>query len=251
MSSSYEPFRSHPQRDGDVDEASEKLIAPDAHERNANNIRLQRDKPAHGKATRGKHARVGLRVIALIIAITILGVQVHSASVWLSTRNQYFFNNTTKLNTRSWAIIDGWPTWVMIAAAVVATVIQLSALTSHLCVCLVDRHGSRLHAVSVYITSAILIAFWIPAMVYFKLANSQGKQKSMWDIWTWSCHEQNVKGTIPWKALCVEQKYTWSASIVVVVIEILVLILFIYNRRGLKSVQAGKGRFSLIPSWGR
>ena len=135
MSSSYEPFRHHPHREGEVDEDSEKLIAPDAQERNASKILHQRHKPAFGKATRGKHARIGLRIVALVFAITILGVQAHSAYVWLSTRNQYLFNNTTKLNTRSWAIINGWPTWVMIAAAVVATVIQISALTSHLCTC--------------------------------------------------------------------------------------------------------------------
>ncbi|KAJ9614015.1 hypothetical protein H2200_002151 [Cladophialophora chaetospira] len=249
MASSYEPFRNHPNRDGDYGDAAEKLIAPGAHERNNSRSYLpERHKTGPGKATRGKHARVGLRVIALIFAITILGVQAHSAYVWLSTRNNTHFNPTTKLNTRSWAIIDGWPTWVMIAAAVVATVIQLSALTSHLCVCLVDRHGSQVHAVGVYISSAILIAFWVAAMVYFKLANYKGKDKKQWDIWTWSCHERHVKGKIGWKALCVEQKYTWFASIVVVVIEIVVLLLFIYNRRGMKSVQAGQGKFSLIPS---
>lgn len=79
--------------------------------------------------------RVGLRIVALIVSVTVLGVQVYSAYIWLSTRDRIVFNRATKLNTRSWAVIDTWPTWVMIAAAGVATMIQLSALISHLCVC--------------------------------------------------------------------------------------------------------------------
>ncbi|KAK5056704.1 hypothetical protein LTR84_012236 [Exophiala bonariae] len=250
MSSSYEPFRSRSQGTEDIKEDSEKLIEPEP-QRETTSLTLPRlQSPSSGRAKHAKHARVGLRVVALAIAVTVLGIQVHSAQIWLSTRDRVVFNRTTKLDTHSWAVIDMWPTWTMIAAAGLATSIQLSALTSHLCICLVDRHGSRQHAVSVYVTSAILIAFWIAAMFYFKLANYQGKKKSMWDIWTWSCHQQDVAGDIPWKALCIQQQYTWFASIVVAVTEVVVLILFIYNRRDMRGARSTQGKFSLIPNLG-
>jgi hypothetical protein len=74
---------------------------------------------------------------------------------------------------------------------------------------LVKRHDSRQHTVGVFISSAILILFWIAAMIYFKLAITKDKSKAMWDIWTWSCHERSVKGEIPWNILCILQVRTY------------------------------------------
>ncbi|OAL42863.1 hypothetical protein IQ07DRAFT_650622 [Pyrenochaeta sp. DS3sAY3a] len=226
--SSYEPFR---ERDPDgtaYQEDTERLIARGSH--NGGSEYSPRGKVQRKRQTT-QRVRISFRVVALILAMTILGVQAYSIYTWLSTRGQYFYNPATRINTRAWAIIDGRPAWIMMAAAVVATVIQLSALTSHLCVCLIKRHDSRQHTVGVFISSAILILFWIAAMIYFKLAITKDKSKAMWDIWTWSCHERAVKGEIPWNILCILQGYTWIASIVVVVIEITVFLLFIYSAR--------------------
>jgi hypothetical protein len=132
--SSYEPYRKHSPGGPLAGEDSEKLIVPEPHEGGS-----QYFQRSNGKGLRQRRdtrtVRISFRAVAFVLAVTILGVQAYCAYTWLSTRGQYFYNPTTQLNTRAWAIIDGWPTWIMMAAAVVAIIIQLSALTSHLCVC--------------------------------------------------------------------------------------------------------------------
>lgn len=65
------------------------------------------------------------------------------------------------------------------------------------------------HIWSVYLTSALLVATWIAALVYFKVVDSQGNKKTHWDIWSWSCrrkgsHISSHHGKIPFDSLCVE-----------------------------------------------
>jgi hypothetical protein len=122
--SSYERFRGNT-----PEEDTEKLIA---HKGGSKHVQYKKA-PKQRRST--QHVRTSFRVLAFVLAVTIIGVQAYSAYTWLSTRGQYVYNPTTKFNTRAWAIIDGSPTWTMLAAAVVATIIQLSALISHLCVC--------------------------------------------------------------------------------------------------------------------
>jgi hypothetical protein len=136
---SYEPFRSHggPEGSHTIDDTdTEKLIGPEPNERSFKlKPPIRHNKPSPSQPSRTRTIRIGLRVVALLFAISILGIQAWSAYKWVSTRNEFVFNPKTRLNTRAWAITDGWPTWTVIGAAVIATVIQLSALTSHLCVC--------------------------------------------------------------------------------------------------------------------
>lgn len=130
--SSYEPFRKSNPDGTAYEEDTERLIARGSHNGGS-------EYSLRGKTQRKRQAtqriRISFRAVALILAITILGIQAYSIYTWLSTRGQYFYNPATQINTRAWAIIDGRPAWIMMAAAVVAAVIQLSALTSHLCVC--------------------------------------------------------------------------------------------------------------------
>jgi hypothetical protein len=130
--SAYEPFRNNRHAGAATGEDTEKLIQGEPREAGPEYSTRRKEPKQSGTIQR---VRISFRVIAFILAVTILGVQAWSAYKWLSTRNQWVYNPKTKLNTRAWAIIDGWPTWVMMAAAVVAMVIQMTALTSHLCVC--------------------------------------------------------------------------------------------------------------------
>jgi uncharacterized MAPEG superfamily protein len=72
--------------------------------------------------------RVLVRVIALAVATSIIGVLSHATIVWFATRNvvQRQPNGTRQ---RAWPNhIDGWPTWVMLGAAVLAVIVQILSL---------------------------------------------------------------------------------------------------------------------------
>ena len=78
--------------------------------------------------------RILVRVIALLLAISILVIQAHSAHMWLTTRHDSKLNAKTGVRTLLWAKLDMWPTWIMLGAAVIATSVHLIALGSRCCV---------------------------------------------------------------------------------------------------------------------
>ncbi len=63
---------------------------------------------------------------------------------------------------------------------------------------------SRVHALSVYLSSALVVAAWVAALVYFKVVDSQGEKKGHWDLWSWTCNRKSQRGNIPWAAMCIE-----------------------------------------------
>lgn len=137
--SSYEPFR-HARDNGDADRHmdpsadDETLLKQHA----LNQPRSQGGRLNNDRApARFQTPRTVFRVLSLVLAITILGIQVHSVYVWLKTRPQSTRNQTTGFQTRIWAVIDSWPSWVMLGVAVAAVVVHFIAFGS-LCGCVCD-----------------------------------------------------------------------------------------------------------------
>ncbi|OQV08488.1 hypothetical protein CLAIMM_12752 isoform 2, partial [Cladophialophora immunda] len=55
------------------------------------------------------------------------------------------------------------------------------------------------------------------------------------DLWSWTCHRSKAKTggkAIGWTSWCIQQKYTFSASIAVLVLEIFSVWVFIGLQRG-------------------
>lgn len=68
------------------------------------------------------------RVITLAVGASVLGALAHAAAVWYSTRND-ILAQPHGVRMRGWpAQMDLTPTWVMLAAAVMAIVVQIIAL---------------------------------------------------------------------------------------------------------------------------
>jgi hypothetical protein len=140
----YEPFR-HSRSDFDADAHmhpsadDETLLKLEDYARQHHALNQPRSHSARRANDHTRHApfqaaRTILRILSLFIAITILGIQAYSMYTWLKTRNQTARNSTTGLQTKIWAVIDPWPTWVMLGAAVAASVVHLIAFGS-LCGC--------------------------------------------------------------------------------------------------------------------
>jgi hypothetical protein len=128
---SYEPYR----HVGDDDsEHAEKLLAPGPAERSydAGNGPLHTvNKP---RTAPHAHVRTVLRSLALLVAVSVLGIQAYTAFVWLDTKHDTYYNPATRLQTRSWASLNISPTYLMLGVGAFATLVHLLALTS-LCSC--------------------------------------------------------------------------------------------------------------------
>lgn len=224
--SSYEPYSHAERSDGDH---AEKPLVPNENEKRYPEHRKKRDA--------SQHFRIGLRAMVLAVAASILAVQIHSAYIWLSTRHATTLNPKTGFQTSAWPFLYAGPTWTMIGAAAITAVIHsLSLLT--LCSCW-HMHESRWHALSVYFTSAGIIAFWLAAVVYFKVVDSQGPNRDHWDLWSWTCFRKGQRSSIPWTTLCTENQYTFIASVVVLIIEIISLLIFIVAQQRLTKSKSG------------
>lgn len=122
--SSYEPFRHTGREYSD----SETLIKPEADEKTYSTARK-----AHASSKRGPGVsmlRTALRALGLAISLSVLGIQIHTVYVWLDTRYDTYRNTTTGLRTRSWAPVDSWPAYLMLAVGAFGSLIELLALTS-------------------------------------------------------------------------------------------------------------------------
>ena len=127
--SSYEPYRSV--REPDFEDAETLLTtSPDRH------IDSITKEKVHVKFAKwsNNHLRTALRFLALLIAMSVVGIQAHTAFIWMDTRHETYYNSSTGFRTNSWAIIEGWPTWLMLGVAAFGTLVQALALTS-LCSC--------------------------------------------------------------------------------------------------------------------
>jgi hypothetical protein len=72
--------------------------------------------------------RVVIRLIALAIAASVVGVLAHASTVWFTTR-YVVQQQPNGFRQRAWpAHMDLWPTWVMLGAAVIAILIQIVSL---------------------------------------------------------------------------------------------------------------------------
>lgn len=211
----------------------ETLLKQENYARQQRAFNQSRSQGGNDRAPRARFqtARTFFRVLSLVLAITIIGIQAYSVYMWLKTRNKSTKNQTTGFQTKIWAIIDPWPTWVMLGVAVAAVVVHFIAFGSLCgCVCLESlpllilknsgiktnliarstkqcqsvRRGAP-HVWTVYLSSNLLLAAWIAALVYFKVVDSMGDKKTNWDLWSWSCHKRSTKGgEVAWSALCVE-----------------------------------------------
>ncbi|OAL35370.1 hypothetical protein AYO20_05421 [Fonsecaea nubica] len=168
--------------------------------------------------------RVLVRIVALAAAASIIGVLAHATVVWINTRSVILQQPDGSFQ-RGWPDhIDLWPTWVMLAAAVIAVVVQLLSMLTF-CGGIRRLRETRLHAGAVFFTSLIGIAAWVAAAVYFKLQDNKGKKG--WGLWSWSCtHQYLNNGKMSFEFMCTEMKYTFIASIVVAALELISLVIF-------------------------
>lgn len=128
----YEPYRHIGNEDS---EHAEKLLAPGPDERSQPTPRpIKLSKP---RSALNSHVRTSLRALALLIAASVLGIQIYTTFVWMDTRHDTYYNSKTGFRTRSWAVVTSWPTYVMLGVGAFATLVQLLALTS-LCSCVCE-----------------------------------------------------------------------------------------------------------------
>lgn len=72
--------------------------------------------------------RVVIRLLALVVAASIIGVLAHATGVWFTTRD-VVQQRPNGIRQRAWPLhIDLWPTWVMLGAAIIAIFIQIVSL---------------------------------------------------------------------------------------------------------------------------
>ncbi|KAJ9608776.1 hypothetical protein H2200_006547 [Cladophialophora chaetospira] len=228
QSAGYEPYR---HRDFQEPDDAEKPLVPETD--NHMPVHQQQPRNLSSRAARNP-IRVGLRILALIITVTILAMQAHSTYVWLQTRRNTQLNSTTHLHTRVWAVLDIWPTWTMLGVSLLAVMVHLVSFLA-LCACCRSVRESIWHTWLTFLSSFLLVAAWSAALVYFKIVDSQGNKKKHWDLWSWTCHCRSQHGKVPWSALCIENTYTFYASVGVVILEIFGLLLFIFSDRGYKA----------------
>ncbi|EWC45498.1 hypothetical protein DRE_00897 [Drechslerella stenobrocha 248] len=238
----YEPYR----HAGLDENGTEKLLVP-------SNPQHRGLSPKHAKGwgNRGSTAleriRTALRALVLALAITTVAIQAHGASVYFNTRDdEAESGGQTQWRIMAWAVLNLRPTWTVLAVAACTVPVQAIALIS-LCTWLDRIRYGMWHIGSVYCSSAVSIAAWIGALVYFRVANSQGTARSNWDIWSYTCYNKSRIGSVPWAALCIEMEYTFIAAVTVVAAEILGLVLFVITQQ-----QVGKYReVSYKASWRR
>jgi hypothetical protein len=72
--------------------------------------------------------RVIVRIITLAVGASVLGVLAHAAAVWYTTRNDVLMQ-PHGIRMRGWpAQMDMIPTWLMLAVAAIAILVQVVAL---------------------------------------------------------------------------------------------------------------------------
>ncbi|OAP54955.1 hypothetical protein AYL99_10655 [Fonsecaea erecta] len=177
--------------------------------------------------------RVVVRLITLTVGASIVGVLAHAAVVWYTTRDDVLMQ-PHGIRMRGWpAQMDLVPTWIMLAVAVIAIVVQIFALLTLL------RGGYRLresawHTAGLFFTSMVGIAIWVVAAVYFKLQDN--KRERNWTLWSWSCsHKDLINGKMSFAAMCVELNYCFYIAVVVAALEVLNLSLFGFQLRKARS----------------
>lgn len=120
-SSAYEPFSSP--HGHDTLPTAEKLATT----RNA------RQKEGRLPTTAFGGVRIALRVVALALAGSVIGLQTFAATEWVRTRDEIVQEVTSGFRIRAWpAGMDLWPTWINIIAGGIAAVIHIFALVMHL-----------------------------------------------------------------------------------------------------------------------
>ncbi|KIX97719.1 uncharacterized protein Z520_06497 [Fonsecaea multimorphosa CBS 102226] len=174
--------------------------------------------------TRPNRLRVIVRLITLTVGASIVGVLAHAAFVWYSTRN-YILMQPHGIRMRGWpAQMDLIPTWIMLAVAVIAIVVQIVALLT-LLRGVYRLRESAWHTWGLFLTSIVGIATWITAAVYFKLQDNKGERN--WTLWSWSCsHKDLVNGKMSFQTMCVELNYCFYIAVIVAALELLNLSLF-------------------------
>ncbi|RGP81172.1 hypothetical protein FLONG3_709 [Fusarium longipes] len=175
-------------------------------------------------------SRLALRVLLLLLNLSILSLLAHGVNVWKTTHNSLDRNEDGWVRTR-WPTIKMLSTWIMLAAAIFASVVQLVALVTRLSFFRSIRNGS-VHTVAVLLSSGVVIAGWIAAAVYF-IVDKEVLRNNHWDLWSWSCQNSSRQSYIPWASLCTELTYTFAASLGVIVLEIVSLAVFIISLRGM------------------
>ncbi|KAK5051948.1 hypothetical protein LTR84_002751 [Exophiala bonariae] len=208
--SSYEPFR-HTGRDY---ADAETLIRPEADGEKLFPTAPRKTKAPPKPRPGISGVRTALRALGLAIALSVPSIQIRTVYVWLDTRSDTYHNTTTGIRTRSWAPVDSWPAYLMLAVGAFGSLVELLALTS-LCSCFQGLHDGVLHSISIYLSAAAVMAAWIAALVAFRVVYAQGGGQDHWDIWSWSCFRgHSVDENVNWNSMCIQQTYTFSASII-------------------------------------
>ncbi|RGP62925.1 hypothetical protein FSPOR_8908 [Fusarium sporotrichioides] len=190
----------------------------------------QRRAPPKSKGGALDSIRLALRVLILLLNLSILGLLAHGVNVWQTTHNSIDRNEDGWVRTR-WPSIKMLSTWLMLAMAIFASVVQLVALVTRLSFFRSMRDGA-VHNVAVFVSSGVVIAGWIAATIYL-IVDKEVLRNNHWDLWSWSCQNSSRQSYIPWASLCTEMTYTYAASMGVMLLEIVTLVLFITSLRGM------------------
>ncbi|KIW70961.1 hypothetical protein PV04_03188 [Phialophora macrospora] len=187
--------------------------------------------------------RIVIRTLTLVVGASILSVLANAVAVWYTTRHTVL-SQPGKLPQPGWpSTMDLKPTWLMLAAATIAVIVQIVAFFT-LVGPIRRLRESQLHTWTVFFTSIAGIALWIGAVAYFKVQEQKGQP--IWTLWSWSCtHEDWTNGKMTFSAMCTKLNYSFYAGIAVAVLELASLLLFAFTLRNIKKGGRGYTRISV------
>ncbi|KAF5002986.1 hypothetical protein FDECE_10460 [Fusarium decemcellulare] len=239
--SAYEPYAYNGQfREDDTNQGfGDKLIAASSdvemllqHDR-----RLQQPRPPPRQSRLNpQNIRLAIRFIELLLDLSTVALHTYAASVWWKTRDNLVDNNAGQ-KVVQWPHTNMWPTWTMLGTGAVTALSHILSFLTYLAKFRRMRQGAW-RSRAVYAKSVLVSVGWSAALAYFKMSSVQGPKTRHWDLWSWSCHVKDEQGDIPWNALCTEMNYTFNACVVVVPLEIMGLLVYIFAQR--KSKRRGK-----------
>ncbi|KAF5628104.1 uncharacterized protein FTJAE_8979 [Fusarium tjaetaba] len=210
-------YESYSNRLDPHDEVDDDLTVKSYHPVSDQHVLLRRRRARNKRRGAFDTVRLCLRILILLLDLSILSLLIHGVNVWDKSGNR---------NEDGWRAVNMFSTWLMLAIAVFASFVQIIAIATHLSLPQSLRDG-WVHSVAVLASSGTVIAAWAIAAIYLIIDKEVLQSNS--DLWSWSCQNRSRQS---WATLCIEMSYTFIASLVVIVFEIVGLALYIISLRG-------------------
>ncbi|KAF2431028.1 hypothetical protein EJ08DRAFT_208450 [Tothia fuscella] len=165
--------------------------------------------------------RICLRVVSLLLSISIIGIIIHTILVYNKDPNiSWVYPHGNRLRAFP-SVVVMKPTYFMLAAAILATILSILALIT-LLGCFKHIRKAKLGPIAGLGSTATACVVWVVAMVYFKIWDSKSHTQN--DLWSWTCTHKYITierpdRTISFHAICQQMSATFYAGILIAVLE--------------------------------